>query len=379
MPRPKVWVEINKKNLISNILQFKKHIGQNVKLATVVKSNAYGHGIDLVSLTAQENGSDFLVVDSLIEAKQLRKLNIFLPILVIGYIDPEDFLEAIENNISFVLCNQEFIDLISVSAKKANKKAKVHIKAETGTNRQGIELNVFGQILDQIISSGNIEIEGIYTHYANIEDTTDQSYAKRQLSAFKDFIQIAEEKNINIPIKHTASTAGAINFPDTYFNMCRVGIGTYGLWPSQETKVTSLTRNIELNLQPIMTWKTKICQIKNIKANSAVSYGCTEKVTHDSKICVLPVGYWDGYDRKLSSIGNVLISGKRAKILGRICMNMMMADISHIENCKIGDEVVLLGKQGDEEIPAEEIARKIGTINYEVVTRINPMILRVLV
>jgi len=224
-----------------------------------------------------------------------------------------------------------------------------------------------------------INIEGIYTHYANIEDTTNHSYARQQLKRFKEAIELLKKNGIKIPLKHTACSAAVILFPETYFDMVRLGISMYGLWPSPETFVSAKEKSRKLNLEPALTWKTKIAQIKQIKAGTPISYGLTERVSQDSKIAVLPIGYWDGYDRKLSGIGNVLIRGRRCKVLGRVCMNMIIVDVSHISDVKLEDEVVLLGKQESEEITADELAQKIGTINYEVVTRINPLIPRIVI
>lgn len=374
----KVWVEIDKKILISNIQQFKKHIDPDVKLLLAVKSNAYGHDIELVSKVAQENGSDWLGVDSLREAIFLREKGIELPILVLGYIDPLGFEIAIENNISFVVYNRDFLDEINLVAKNIGKKAKIHLKVETGTNRQGILLQDFEDFIKKLKTLDNIFVQGLYSHYANIEDTTVHNYAVQQLNQYKEFLKVCEKNNFDIPLKHNSCSAATILFPKTHFNMVRVGISTYGLWSSTETQVSAKEKNLNIDLNPILTWKTVVAQVKTIPAGSCISYGCTEKVAAETKIAVLPIGYWDGYDRKLSSVGNVLINGQRAKILGRICMNMCMADVTAIDDIKAGDEVVLLGKQGQEQISAEEIANKIGTINYEVVTRINPLIKRIL-
>ena len=271
----------------------------------------------------------------------------------------------------------------SLASKSFKNKINVHLKVETGTSRQGLEKEKLLELAKFIKKYSQIEIEGIYTHYANIEDTTNHSYAQQQLKRFKEAVELLEKNNIKIPMKHTACSAEVILFPKTYFNIVRLGISTYGLWPSKETFVSAQDKNRKINLEPALTWKTRIAQIKDIKAGTPISYGLTEKISQASKVAILPIGYWDGYDRKLSSIGNVLIKGKRCKVLGRVCMNMIIVDISYLasfgkrEGVKLEDEVVLLGKQGKEEITADELAQKIGTINYEVVARINPLIPRV--
>jgi len=374
----KTWIEINKKALQNNIQQFQKLIGDKVKLMAVVKANAYGHGLIEVAKIATESDVDWLGVDSIDEAIKLKKAGIKTPILILGYTLLSRLKDVVKYDLRQVVYNKETVQGLALNNKKA-KPLKIHLKIETGTSRQGLEKEELLELAKFINKFPNIEIEGTHTHYANIEDTTNHSYARQQLKRFKEAIELLEKNGIKIPLKHTACSAAVILFPETYFDMVRLGISMYGLWPSPETFVSAKEKNRKLNLEPALTWKTKIAQIKQIKAGTPISYGLTERVSQDSKIAVLPIGYWDGYDRKLSGVGNVLIRGKRCKVLGRICMNMIIVDVSHIPDIKLEDEVVLLGKQGQEEILADELAQKIGTINYEVVTRINPLIPRIVI
>jgi alanine racemase len=346
----------------------------------VVKSNAYGHGL-LETAKICGNEADWFGVDNIDEAIALREAGVKQPILVLGYIPFDRVGDAAENNISFVAYNTEMLDYLSGLPRSARNdkkpKAKIHIKVETGTSRQGIEGKELLNFIKKAATDKNIEIEGIYTHYANIEDTTDPSYAMEQLKRFNENVAVAE-KIVKIPLKHSACSAAFINYPDTHFNMVRAGISLYGMWPSNETMLVAKQKNVDLELKPALAWRTQIAQIKKIPAGTAVSYGLTEKVKRDSAIGILPVGYWDGYDRGLSSTGEVLIDGKRAKILGRICMNMTVVDLTDIPKTKLFQEATLLGKSGKDKITAEEIAKKINTINYEVVTRINPLIKRII-
>ena len=374
----KTWVEINKKALKSNIHQFQKLVGRT-DLMAVVKSNAYGHGLVEVAkiingVNPAFGGTSWFGVDSIDEAIKLKKAGINSPILILGYTLKSELKNVVKYNFRQIVYNKETITELG----KFKKKVKVHLKVETGTSRQGLEKEQILDFVKLIKKYPQIEIEGIYTHFANIEDTTNYDFAEKQLNKFKETINLLEKNNIKIPIKHTACTAATILFPETYFNLVRVGIGIYGLWPSKETFVSAKNEHKKLILNPVLGWKTKIAQIKNIKAGTAISYGLTEKVFKNSKIAIIPVGYYDGYDRRLSGIGNVLIHGKRCKILGRICMNMTMIDVSHISNLKIEDEVVLIGVQNKEQITVDEIAQRIGTINYEIVTRINPLISRII-
>jgi alanine racemase len=271
-----------------------------------------------------------------------------------------------------VVYNKETLAELS----KLKKTAKVHIKIETGTMRQGVFLEDLEDFIKCAKKSSNIIIEGIYTHFANIEDTTDHSFAREQLHKFNQALQIAKELKIK-PMAHAACSAAFILFPETYFDAVRFGISMYGYWSSPQTIVSSKENKKNIILKPAISWKTIIVQIKKVNSNTPIGYGLTEKTTQDTKIAIIPVGYWDGYDRKLSSVGNVLIGGKRCKIIGRICMNMFMVDINHLSDVKVEDEVVLIGQQDEENITVEELAQKIGTINYEVITRINPLIPRI--
>lgn len=345
-------IEISSQNLIYNLQQFRKKIGPKVKLMAVVKANAYGHGIKQVSQIAAKNGADWLGVNNLEEGLQIRQLDIKLPVLILGYVPLAALKTAAKNNLSLVVYNRE-------TAKNLPAGAKVHFKIETGTNRQGIRPEN-ARDFAKFCQKRGLKIEGIYTHFANIEDTTDYSFVMEQLEKFKKI-------KIKAPLRHTACTAATILFPQTFFNMVRVGIGLYGLLPSGE---------IEFQLKPVLTWKTKIAQVKIVPKGETVSYGRTWQASRRSKVAVLPIGYYDGYDRKLSNCGRVLIHGQFAPVVGRVCMNMTMVDVTDITDVELENEVVLIGKQGKNEIAAEELAQKIGTINYEVVSRINPLIPR---
>jgi alanine racemase len=371
----KTWVEINREALVYNLSQFRKLVGDSVKIMGVVKANAYGHGLVEVAGIISDK-VDWIGVDSLVEALKLRKIGLRKPILVLGYIELADLKEAVKNNISLTVYNKETIEKLGkIPIHNPNLNPKIHIKIETGTARQGVLENEILEFIKFVKQFPSIEIQGISTHYANIEDTTNSSFAKSQLEAFSRVTEILKKEGLT-PLRHTACSAATILFPETRFEMVRLGISMYGLWSSKETKAVAKNKNLELELKPALTWKTIVAQIKNIPAGTSVGYGLTECVSRNSKIAILPIGYYDGYDRKLSSIGSVLVRGKRCKILGRVCMNMIIIDVTDAENVELEDEVVLLGRQGREEVSAEDLAQKIGTINYEVVTRINPLITR---
>ncbi|MGQ9618642.1 MAG: alanine racemase [Candidatus Aminicenantia bacterium] len=372
------WVEISSEALKNNVNVFRNLIGEERILCGVVKSNAYGHGILEVSSLFLSYGVDWLGVNSIEEGILLRRNRIKVPIIVLGYVPLNQLKLIFEYDLRMVVYNFETVRVLGEISNARSKEAYLHIKLETGTHRQGLYPEKVIEFIKEIRKFPYLKIEGISTHFANIEDTTDHSYAENQLRVFENSMKILERENINIPIRHTACTAATILFSKTYFEMVRVGIGLYGLWPSRETFVSSMINGKPpFELKPVLTWKTRIAQIKEVKKGSFIGYGCTYKTSRDSKIAVLPVGYNEGYDRKLSNLSYVLIKGYRAPLRGRVAMNMMMVDITDIEDVGLEEEVVLLGAQGKERITAEYLASLCGTINYEIVTRINPLIPRI--
>jgi alanine racemase len=370
------WIEISQKALLHNIETFSSLIEENTEIMCVVKANAYGHGMVEVSEIIKKKQIKWVGVFSIEEALELRKQGLSFSILVLGPSKKEQLQKALDANISITIAStnaiMEFLEL------KPSNKARIHLKLETGTNRQGLRYEELPQAA-HLLKNNNIHIEGAYTHFADIEDTTDHSFAQKQLNQFKKSLELLNSIN-PVSMPHTACTAAALLFPQTYLKMIRVGIGTYGLWPSKETFVSSqaLGRG-NLELKPVMTWKTTIAQIKTVPAGEFVGYGRTFRPTRDSLIAVLPVGYADGYSRAFSNSSHVLLHGKRARVAGRICMNLMMIDITDIPEARPGDQVILLGKSGDEEISAQALAEAARTINYEIVTRAAPFAPRIIV
>ncbi len=368
------WVSISKNALIDNIHQFRKILGKDKILCPCVKSNAYGHGLVNASKTFLEAGADWLAVNSIYEAETLRKEDITSPLYVLGYVPIESLEEAIALDLRIVVYNKETIDRLAY----IKKPVKVHLKVETGNNRQGLLLHDLVEFAKYINQFKNIEIEGLSTHFANIEDTTDHSYAEFQLNRFNEAFKALHNSGIKIPIRHSANSAATILFPETRFEMVRPGIACYGMWPSKETHISyqQVVSN-GFELKPAFTWKTKIAQIKTIGANEYIGYGCTFKTSHQTRLAILPIGYYDGYDRCISG-AHVLIHGKRAHVRGRVCMNIIMVEITDIPEAKIEDEVILIGRYKNEFISAELFAQWAGTINYEVTTRVNERIPRIL-
>lgn len=365
------WIDISKESLKQNVNAFKHLLPKETVLAVAVKGNAYGHGIIECSKVFVESGVDYLCVNSLWEAEKLRKANIKGPIMVIGYIPLNKIEKAIELNCEFVLYNEETLAALI----KLKKQVVVHLKIETGNHRQGIYPEDLKNFIPKLKKNKFIEVKGVSTHFANIEDRINHAYALEQVETFKRAIKILEENGIQPKYKHCANTAASLLLPEAYFNFVRVGIGAYGMWPSDKTKRAAQKNEIKIELKPALSWKTKVAHLKKVKKGALIGYGCTYKMPYEGSIAVLPIGYYEGYSRALSNKGYVMIKNEKAPVIGRVCMNMLMIDVSHIRDIKLEDEVTLIGPG----VRAEDLAKVSGTINYEVTTRIHEEITRRLV
>ena len=369
------WVEISKEALTSNIKTFRRLVGSAVKLGIAVKANAYGHGLIESSKTFLKAGADYLCINAVYEAEALRKAGVKAPLLIIGYTPLSDLKKAVELKCELVVYNMETIRALG----KIGKPVGAHLKIETGNHRQGVRLSQIPAVLAEFRKYKNLHMAGVSTHFANIEDRVHHNYALHQLGEFKKAIRILEEAGHAPHYRHCANSAAAIVLPEAHFNFVRVGIGAYGLWPSEKTLRAAAHAGIDIQLKPALTWKTVVAQVKEVEKGALVGYGCTYQMSQKGQIAVLPIGYYDGYVRLLSNKGHVLIRGKKAPVIGRVCMNMIMADVTRIPDVKQEDEVVLIGKQGKEEVTAEAMAELSQTINYEVTTRINERIPRKLI
>jgi len=369
------WIEIDTGAAGRNMDAFRGILAAGTSLMVVVKANAYGHGLEVYAPIAAEH-ADWLGVNALDEALAIRALGIQKPVAILGYTDHEQLDDVVSHDFRQVVYRADVALGLSRAAQKRNTTARIHLKLETGTNRQGVSLRELPELVRQIRAMPGVVIEGAYTHFANIEDTLDPSFAERQLANFRQALEVLEQSGVRPPVIHAAATAGTLLYPETGFTMIRLGIGAYGIWPSRETQLAARERGRRITLTPALTWKTRVAQIKIVEAGEHVSYGLTYQASHRMQIAVLPIGYYDGYDRKLSNCGRVLIRGRALPVIGRVAMNMTMVDVTDV-SAQPDDEVVLLGRQGNAEIRAEELAEKIGTIAYEVVSRINPRIPRI--
>ncbi len=375
------WIELSASALEQNIRSLSKLV-KGRPIAASVKSNAYGHGISQVAtLLLPLREVWYLSVHSVEEARQCRFAGWNRAIMLLGPAAPSEVDAIIEYDLEPTIFDIETLDALGKLSKKHKRAIKTHLKLETGTNRQGItakEIPAFVKLYKKYASLGGIY--GASTHFANIEDTTNHAYAEHQLDQFKTLVNQLKKNGCSPKLLHTASSAAAILFEKTRFDLVRPGISVYGHWPSKETYLSHKLMGGNNNLfTPLLTWKTRITQLKNVPAGEFVSYGCTYRTTTKTKLAVLPIGYYDGYSRALSNRGHVLVHGHRAPVRGRVCMNLMMVDVTHIPNVKLHDEVVVIGRQKDEVVSAEMVGDWAGTINYEVLGRLNSAIPRVIV
>ena len=374
------WVEIDAGALRNNIAEFKRRLGQGPRLGAVVKSNAYGHGMIEVARVAADASADWLCVNNVDEGVALREAGLTLPILVMGYVPLDGLGEVVERALQPIVYNLETLDRLDAIESARGATVGVHVKIETGTHRQGVLERDVPAFVGRLRGARALTLAGVTTHFANIEDTTSHAFAESQMAAFSR-VADAIAKLHPVPfLRHNACSAAVLLFNRTHLDLTRVGISLYGLWPSKETYVSCLERGKpSLDLKPVMTWKTRIAQVKQVPEGEYVGYGCAWRATRATTIAVLPVGYYEGYDRELSGLAHVLVRGKRAQVRGRVCMNMCMVDVTDIPGATLEDEVVLLGRQGDERITAEQLAAWRGTIAYEIVSRIHPSLPRVVV
>jgi len=366
----RVIAEINLDAISNNIKEIQKNISKDTEIMAVVKADAYGHGAIEVSRILIENGVQRLAVAILDEGKQLREEGFNVPILILGYTPAEQAGELVSYDLIQTVFSFEMAKAISDSAVKQNKKAKIHLKIDTGMSRIGFKPDKESiKTIKEINQLPNINIEGIFTHFSSA-DEADTSFTQQQFSIFNAFIKALEEEGLKIPVKHCSNSAGFMLDEKMHMNLIRPGIIIYGLYPSNEVNKE------KIHLKPAMSLKSQVVFVKEVEENTPVSYGRKFITSKKTKVATIPVGYADGYSRRLSSSGRVLINGEYAPIIGNICMDQFMLDVSHISDVEVGTEVVLIGQQGQNSISAEEIADIIGTINYEVVCMVGKRIPR---
>ncbi len=365
------YVEIDIDAFSHNMSQIRSKVGNETKILAMLKADAYGHGLVKLTEEALKNGADMIGVGSVEEGVELREKGIFSPVLVMVGIFEDNVERVVSCNLSVVIYSYQIAEALSNTARE--KDVSVHIKVDTGMGRIGITPDEVVPFFRKIAGLKNISIQGILTHLA-VAYEKDNRFTDNQISIFKEIVNRLSVEGFHIPLVHCFNSAAIINYQASHFNfnMVRPGIILYGSFPSYDLKGG-------LDLKPVMTWKTRIAQLKSVPRGRSLSYGRTYFAPRDSIIATMPIGYADGYSRFLSNRVKVIVKGKKVPQVGRICMDMCMIDVTDVPDIKVGDEVILLGKGGEEEITSEEIAEIMGTISYEVYCRIDKRVPRVYV
>ncbi|MHB1127403.1 MAG: alanine racemase [Bacillota bacterium] len=364
MTRP-VWAEIDLGAIAHNIREIRRVTRREAQVMAVVKANAYGHGALEVSRVVLESGADCLGVALLEEAQELRSGGISAPVLIMGYTPSEYAADTINCKAAQAVYTFEQAVALSRAAARLGREATIHIKVDTGMGRIGFlpGPETVKSILD-IATLPHVRVEGIFTHFASA-DERNQAFTLQQLEIFDELVGQLEDNGLIIPVKHAANSAAILEIPETHLTMVRPGIILYGYYPSGEVRQDLVA------VKPAMTLKARVAFVKRVQAGAGISYGRTFIAPGAMLVASLPLGYADGYSRLLSNKGEVLIGGQRVPLVGRVCMDQFMVDVSQLPAVNIGDEVVLMGKQGNEEVSADELARKIGTISYEILCMIS--------
>ena len=376
MKAPLAWINIDLRAIDHNIKQIKRLQKPDTKIIAIVKSNAYGHGIFEVALQAYKSGIDMLGVVSADEAFMLRARGIIKPIVVLGAVAKEDMVKLIKQKVSFIVYNRKsFLDASRASL-IARKKASVHLKLETGLNRLGFNLDEALNVIKNITKRRHLYIEGVCTHLASVEELN-KSYTKAQLFQFEKLLARLKKNSIKldlskIPYISVAASAASMLVPESRYNSIRLGLSMYGMWPSRRVKAWAKKKlkSKRISLKPVIKYRTKLISIKKVSAGSYVGYGCSFQAPKNMLLGVVPVGYGEGINRSLSNMGFMLLKGVVVPIVGRVCMNMTILDISKKPKAKPGDEVVIIGKSKGKQIMPADVADWAGTINYEITTRI---------
>lgn len=365
----RIYARINVDNIRYNIEKMKTLVKSDMKILCVIKADAYGHGA--VELAKRiDDLSDYYGVATVDEAVELRQGGITKPILIIGYTARQEFSKLLEYDITQAVYDVEECRVLSDLAESMGKKAKVHIKVDTGMSRIGFAANSEGvELAAKLSDMKGLYIEGIFTHYAKA-DEVDKQYALKQKDKFVYFIRELEKRGIQFAIKHIDNSAGTMEMQDDEFDMVRLGIVMYGLYPSNEV-------DMSVEIRPAMSLISHVAHVKTLPEGVGVGYGWTYITDKTTKVATVCVGYADGYPRAQSNIGRVIINGEYAPIIGRVCMDQIMVDVTHIPDVAVSDEVILIGKAGDKEITVEEIAEPAASFNYELVCNIARRVPRV--
>jgi len=373
-------IELNQEAYQSNLSFLKKMLGKNVIFSSVVKGNAYGHGIKEFVTMAHQSGVNHFSVFDVEEAKIVfETLGNKVTIMIMGFVADDDLPWVIENGIQFFVFERYRLASATKTAKKLKLKAKIHIEIETGMNRTGFSKKELSRLAKYLIKEAKyLDFVGICTHYAGAESISNYYRVENQIKLFKEAVAVFKENGIEPKIKHTACSAASMMFPETQMDLVRIGILQYGLWPSPEVLVTYLNSNKKKidPLQRVISWKSEIMNVKRVKSGEFIGYGTSYMAKHNMKIATIPIGYSHGYSRSLSNQGRVLVNGQRCGIIGTINMNMLSIDVSEVEHIKKGDAVVVIGNQGNLAITVSSFGELNNLLNYEFLSRISKSIPR---
>jgi len=385
----KTWIELSRKNLRHNLGVFRGLCAHATPIWTV-KANAYGHGATLVAKEIEKTirgprigvrgtrpiRGEWFGVDSIDEAVLLRQEGIASPIIVLGWVPYSRLNELAKYNLRLLVSSARTVKELSKLKNKRN--IRVHLKIDTGTTRQGI-FPEQAMAMAHMIAAAGLTLEGAAMHFANIEDVDNPAYGDLQIERFTHIISLLQAAGFSLPVVHAACSAAIMTRPETAFSAARIGIGLYGLNPSALVAANYKKQKRGAELKPILSWRSRIALLKQVRTGTPVGYGLTEKTVRKTTVAIVPVGYADGYDRSLSSRGHVLIRGKKCRVMGRVCMNMIIVDATPAADAKENDIVTLIGRDGNGKISADEMAEGAGTINYEIVARLAEHIIRFMV
>jgi alanine racemase len=380
---PLIWAEIDLGAIAHNVRELRRRTDPQARVMAVVKANGYGHGAVEVARTALASGAEWLGVARLSEAIALREAGCGAPILVFGYTPPADAGRLLDFDLRQSVCSLDAARAYSEAAAIRSRRIRVHLKVDTGMGRLGmVPADLSGQDPRHAVGEAfireataiarlpGISAEGIFTHFA-AADSADLSSAKRQLTLFMEVVSALKSSGLEFELRHSANSAAVIAIPESHLDLVRPGIALYGLRPSEEIDL------IGISLKPAMALKTRIIHLKSVPAGTAISYGMTYRTPSATVIATVPAGYADGYRRLFSSRGSMLVHGRRVPVVGRVCMDLTMLDVGAVPDARVEDEVVIFGRQGDEAISADDLARELGTVNYEIVCDLTARVPRV--
>ncbi|WP_370087116.1 alanine racemase [Ekhidna sp.] len=377
------YIELSREAYENNLKFLRSYIKKETRISSVVKGNAYGHGIKDFIPMAESLGIDHFSVHSADEAKEVLEArnNPNTEIMIMGFIANEDILWAIANDISFFVFEFDRVRTAIEMARSVNKKARVHIELETGMNRTGFDEEEISRLIPILNENHDwLEIQGICTHYAGAESIANYIRVEDQKNKFNQMTQLLVDNNIRPKMRHTCCSAASIRLPDMHEDMVRIGILQYGFWPSREIFIEHLKGRADKTepLKRLITWKSTIMSVKHVEMGEFVGYGTTYLAQRDMKIAIVPIGYSHGFSRSLSNTGRVLINGMRIPVIGMVNMNNMAVDVSELEEVAKGDEVTLIGKSGDVEISVASFGELSDQLNYELLTRLPAKIPRII-